>query len=83
VCYGAAVGAGAVVLPGVTIGKWALVAAGAVVTASVPPHAIVRGNPARITGWVCVCGRPLRDTETLMYYCAACDRPYHFAGISE
>ena len=49
---GASIGAGAVILPGLTIGKNAMVAAGAVVTRSVPPNAIVRGNPARISGYV-------------------------------
>jgi acetyltransferase-like isoleucine patch superfamily enzyme len=77
--HGASIGAGAVVLPGVTIGPWALVGAGAVVTTDVPAHAIVRGNPARIAGWACACGRPLGRTETHMYYCRECDRPYHLA----
>lgn len=49
---GASIGAGAVILPGITIGTGAMVGAGAVVTQSVPPHAIVAGNPARITGYV-------------------------------
>jgi UDP-2-acetamido-3-amino-2,3-dideoxy-glucuronate N-acetyltransferase len=49
---GASIGAGAVILPGVTIGLNAMVGAGAVVTRSVPPNAIVVGNPARITGYV-------------------------------
>lgn len=52
VCYGAALGAGSVVVTGVTIGRWALVGAGAVVTRDVPEHAIVLGNPARIVGYV-------------------------------
>jgi acetyltransferase-like isoleucine patch superfamily enzyme len=81
--HGASLGAGAVVIPGVTIGQWAMVGAGAVVTADVPAHALVRGNPARIAGWVCVCGRPLGRTETHMYHCAACDRPYHLAELTE
>jgi UDP-2-acetamido-3-amino-2,3-dideoxy-glucuronate N-acetyltransferase len=59
--YGAAVGAGVIVLPGVTIGEWALVGAGAVVTKDVPMHAIVVGNPAAIVGYACVCGTPLRE----------------------
>lgn len=50
--YGAAVGAGAVVVAGVTIGRWALVGAGSVVTRDVPDHALVVGNPARIIGYV-------------------------------
>jgi acetyltransferase-like isoleucine patch superfamily enzyme len=49
---GASIGAGAVILPGVTIGSKAMVAAGAVVTRSVPPNAVVVGNPAKIVGYV-------------------------------
>jgi acetyltransferase-like isoleucine patch superfamily enzyme/dTDP-4-dehydrorhamnose 3,5-epimerase-like enzyme len=48
----ASIGGGAVILPGVTIGMGAMVGAGAVVTKSVPPYAIVTGSPARITGYV-------------------------------
>lgn len=49
---GASIGAGATILPGLTIGSKAMVAAGAVVTRSVPPNAIVVGNPAKIVGYV-------------------------------
>lgn len=56
---GASIGAGAVILAGVTIGEYALVAAGAVVTKDVPAYAIVRGTPARVHGWICQCGHPL------------------------
>ena len=49
---GASIGAGAVVLPGLEIGRNAMVAAGAVVTRSVPPNAVVVGNPAKIVGYV-------------------------------
>lgn len=49
---GASIGAGAVILPGVTIGRRAMVGAGALVTKSVPPFAIVTGSPAKITGYV-------------------------------
>lgn len=48
---GASIGAGATILPGVVVGQGAMVGAGAVVTKSVPPHAIVMGNPARISGY--------------------------------
>ena len=51
VLNGASIGGGAVILPGVTIGKKALVGAGSVVTRSVPDYAIVIGNPARVTGY--------------------------------
>lgn len=56
---GASLGAGAIVLPGLTIGEFALVGAGSVVTRSVPAHRIVIGNPARPTGWACACGHKL------------------------
>jgi len=81
--HGASVGAGAVVLPGLSIGPWAMIGAGAVVTSDVPAHAVVRGNPARIAGWACVCGRRLRPAGACMYHCDACDRPYHLAEINE
>lgn len=58
---GASVGARAVVLGGVEIGEWAMVAAGAVVTKEVPAHALVVGVPARQIGWVGVTGAPLRE----------------------
>lgn len=61
--YGAAVGGGAVVLPGVSIGRFALVGAGAVVTREVPDHGIVVGNPARLKGFACVCGNQLRRLD--------------------
>ena len=48
-CRGASIGAGAVILPGVTVGAGAMVGAGAVVTKDVPAHAVVVGNPARVT----------------------------------
>lgn len=51
ICQGASIGGGAVILPGITVGRGAMVGAGAVVTRDVPPHAIVTGNPARITGY--------------------------------
>lgn len=59
---GASVGSRSVVLPGIEIGAWALVAAGSVVTRDVPAHALVAGNPARQRGWVCVCARPLDES---------------------
>ncbi|ABL78296.1 acyltransferase [Thermofilum pendens] len=57
---GASIGANATIVCGVTIGRYAMVAAGSVVTRDVPDHALVAGNPARIVGFVCYCGRPLK-----------------------
>lgn len=57
---GAAIGAHAVVLPGVTVGCWAMIGAGAVVTRDVPDYGLVWGNPARLHGFVCPCGHWLR-----------------------
>ena len=57
--YGASLGASSVVLPGVTIGRFALVGAGAVVAKDVPDHGLVVGNPAQLIGYVCACGRQL------------------------
>lgn len=56
---GASVGAGAIVLTDLSIGVWAMVAAGSVVTADVPAHALVVGVPAHIVGYVCKCGHRL------------------------
>jgi acetyltransferase-like isoleucine patch superfamily enzyme len=60
---GCSIGAGAVVVAGLTIGRFATVGAGAVVTHDVPDHALVAGNPARRLGWVCACGRRLVDAS--------------------
>jgi UDP-2-acetamido-3-amino-2,3-dideoxy-glucuronate N-acetyltransferase len=54
---GASLGANATIVCGTTVGRWAMVAAGSVVTKDVPDHALVMGNPARLVGWVCSCGQ--------------------------
>lgn len=56
---GVSIGAGAIIIAGVTIGEFAMVGAGAIVTKDVPPYALVVGSPARGRGWVCQCGQPL------------------------
>ena len=53
---GATIGANATIVCGITIGEYALIGAGAVVTKDVPPYALVLGNPAKRVGWVCKCG---------------------------
>ncbi|MGN6564806.1 MAG: acyltransferase [Thermomicrobiales bacterium] len=65
---GAAIGAGAIIVTGVHIGRFATIGAGAVVTHDVPPHALMIGSPAWLAGWVCRCGRPLTPKTP----CAAC-----------
>jgi len=60
---GASLGANATILPEATIGAWALVGAGAVVTKDVPDHGLVVGNPARLAGFVCTCGARLQSGD--------------------
>ncbi|MCV0403133.1 MAG: N-acetyltransferase [Chloroflexi bacterium] len=59
---GAALGANSTILPGVTIGAWAMVGSGSVVTRNVADHELVVGNPARRLGTACTCGQAMRDT---------------------
>ena len=62
---GASLGAGTIVLPDVTIGTFAMVGAGALVTRNVPAHGIVIGTPAVVTGFACPCGGRLEEDEPL------------------
>lgn len=70
--YGASVGAGSVLIAGVTIGRWALVAAGSVVTRDVPDHGLVSGNPARLVGHVCFRAHRLTAGESGRLVCGRC-----------
>lgn len=69
---GASIGAAATVVCGNDIGAYAVVAAGAVVTHPVPPHALVAGVPARRMGWACACGRPARRQDNGTWRCPGC-----------
>jgi len=69
---GATIGANATIVCGVTVGEWAMVAAGAVVTKDVKNHALVVGVSARQRGWVCECGEILNE----QFECNFCNRTY-------
>lgn len=69
---GASIGANATVVCGHTVGKWALIGAGAVVTSNVPAHALMLGVPAKRKGWVCECGELLQEE----LICVKCGRKY-------
>ena len=76
---GATIGANATVICGHTIGPYAFVGAGAVVTRDVPDHALVVGIPARVVGWMCRCG--LRLTfRTMRAECGGCGARYARRG---
>jgi acetyltransferase-like isoleucine patch superfamily enzyme len=90
--YGCSIGAGAIVVAGTDVGRFATVGAGAVVTRTVAANALVAGNPARRLGWVCDCGQRLTDSATgapvpatptadTDLLCVACDR--HFVYVPD
>ena len=68
----ASIGANATIIGGITIGEYALIGAGSVVTKDVAPYTMVYGNPAKQHGWVCECGAKLEDLT-----CPACQKKYH------
>ncbi len=69
---GASIGANATIVCGHTVGSWALIGAGAVVSTNVPDHALMLGVPAKRKGWVCECGELLKDGLA----CRKCGRIY-------
>lgn len=76
---GASLGANSTLLPGITVGRWATVGAGSVVTHDVGDYELVVGNPARRVGSVCPCGQPLPDGpdgDPFTGSCTACGRPF-------
>ena len=85
--YGASVGGAAVILPGVRVGRMALVGSGAVVTRDVPERGIVAGNPARLLGFACDCGHPLALSgtagPTAQHLCPSCGRRYELPSPLE
>jgi UDP-2-acetamido-3-amino-2,3-dideoxy-glucuronate N-acetyltransferase len=77
---GASIGAAAVILPGVTLGRWCLVGAGAVVSRDVPDHGLVTGNPARLTGYACKCGHTLHPKGPA-WHCDNCSQSYDLPSL--
>jgi len=70
--YGATLGANCTIVCGTTIGRYAFIGAGAVVTCNVPDHALMLGNPAKKVGWMCKCGERLTDDLE----CLVCENKY-------
>jgi UDP-2-acetamido-3-amino-2,3-dideoxy-glucuronate N-acetyltransferase len=77
---GATIGANSTIVCGTTIGRYAFVAAGAVVTRDVPDYALVKGNPARQTGWMSRHGQVLRADETGIFRCPEAGLRYELDG---
>jgi acetyltransferase-like isoleucine patch superfamily enzyme len=75
---GASLGAGAILVPSVTIGRFAMVGAGSLVTRDVPDYALAYGSPARRHGSVCRCGKTLRFEDRRA--ACACGRAYELSG---
>ena len=72
---GASIGANATIICGNTIGKWAFIGAGSVITKNVPDYAIVAGVPGKLIGWICECGNKL-EFEKEKAKCVKCERKY-------
>ena len=74
---GASIGTGSVLLPNITIGQFAMIGAGSVVTKNVPEYTLAYGNPAEIKGYVCRCGAKITKIEEikgiLVLHCSACN----------
>ncbi|MBM3779687.1 MAG: N-acetyltransferase [Acidimicrobiia bacterium] len=83
---GATLGANCTIVCGTTLGRYAFVGAGAVVTKDVPDYGLVIGNPARLRGWMCACGVKLASGATATApaeaICPACGARYRRAGAA-
>ena len=81
---GASIGANTTIVCGNTIGQYAFIGAGAVVTKEVPDFALVVGNPGRISGWMCACGIKLASGKTppAEVHCTTCGSKYRASGES-
>ena len=75
---GATIGANATIICGITIGEFAVIGAGSVITRNVPAHALVLGNPGKIAGKVCFCGETLTSED----YCVTCELPLNLNSMN-
>jgi UDP-2-acetamido-3-amino-2,3-dideoxy-glucuronate N-acetyltransferase len=75
---GASLGANSTIVCGITIGRFAFIGAGAVVTKDVPDHALMAGVPARRIGWACECGVRLEENGGA-WSCSHCGSKFHLA----
>jgi UDP-2-acetamido-3-amino-2,3-dideoxy-glucuronate N-acetyltransferase len=82
VCEGASIGAGAICVGPVEIGKWSLIGAGAVVVKDVPDYALVMGVPARQIGWVGKNGKRLIEQSSKVFRCPVSKKLYHLEGTN-
>lgn len=78
---GASIGANATIVCGTTIGEYAMIGSGAVVTKNVPAYGLVLGNPARLTGFVCKCGRKAvkisEEKDRVLMECTVCKTTFY------
>ena len=82
---GASLGANCTIVCGITIGQYAFIGAGSVVTRDVPDYALLYGNPAKIRGWMCACGIKLDfgvDPSHEVGACRRCGKAYHRGAMS-
>jgi UDP-2-acetamido-3-amino-2,3-dideoxy-glucuronate N-acetyltransferase len=83
--FGSSIGANATVIPGITVGKFAMIGAGAVVTKDVPDFGLAVGCPARLVGYVCPCGERLKEKtgkDAGILHCERCQRDIEVTATS-
>jgi UDP-2-acetamido-3-amino-2,3-dideoxy-glucuronate N-acetyltransferase len=78
---GASLGANCTIVCGVTVGMYAFVGAGAVVTKDIPDFGLVLGNPGRVVGWMCICGNRIEFCDENTGACRTCRRRYRREGL--
>lgn len=78
--YGASIGAGSIIMPGVSVGRWAMVGSGSVVTKNVPDHGLAYGSPAKLRNFVCACGNSAgaigSEGNSVLLECGHCARTF-------